>query len=86
MIMAIAYRINTRYIQIVTTAENDNYFDLEPRFFPHRKSCVNHGANVSHPPPIGARDNYNLFEMAGQDVRGYMCLPRHVFKMAGLFF
>ena len=31
------------------------------------------------------RDNYNFFGMAGQDVRGYMCLPRHVFKMARHF-
>ena len=30
-----------------------------------------------------SRDNYNFVGMAGQNVRGYMCLPRHVFKMAG---
>ena len=29
------------------------------------------------------RDNYNFVGMAGQNVRGYMCLPRHVFKMTG---
>ena len=29
------------------------------------------------------RDNYNFVGIAGQNVRGYMCLPRHVFKMAG---
>ena len=31
------------------------------------------------------RDNYNFLGMAGQDVRGYMCLTRHVYKMAGHF-
>ena len=31
------------------------------------------------------RDNYNFLGMAGQDVRGYMCLPRHVLKWPDIF-
>ena len=61
-----------RYLELRSVASTDQL--RGPRAVSPGRSSASH-----------SRDNYNFFGMAGQDVRGYMSLPRHVFKMAGHF-